>query len=163
MGLSVLLWPWERPEFVHRGGISSNLSEDALSAVERSRAAQVGEHAAHLAQDKLEGSSRKAGDTVQNTGRRSSQELEDEANDIARIHTDLKLAILDGAEVEGVELARSSVSAEQDRVREVHAEDGVHLVDQTVSLDTVDVALGNSLIMAVVPGAVFVLVSTEES
>lgn len=134
-----------------------------LSTVERSRAAQVGEHAAHLGQDKLESASGKARDTVQDTRRRSSQKLEDEAKNIARVRTGLELAVLDGAEAEGVELAGSSVATEQDRVREVHAEDGVDLVDKTVSLDTVDEALRNGLIVAVVPCAVFVLMSTEES
>lgn len=137
--------------------------EDALSTVERSRAAQVGEHAAHLAQDKLESASGKARDTVQDTGRRSSQKLEDEAKDVACVRTDLELAVLDGTEAEGVEFAGSCVTTEQDRVGEVHAEDSVHLVDQTVGLDTVDKALGNGLVVAVVPGAIFLLVSTEES
>ena len=140
-----------------------NRSRMFLSTVERSRAAQVGEHAAHLAQDKLESASGKTGDTVQDTRRRSSQKLEDEAKDVARVRTGLELAVLDGAKAEGVELAGSSVSAEQDRVREVHAENGVHLVDHTVSLDTVDEALRDGLIVAVVPRAVLVLVSTEES
>lgn len=140
-----------------------NLFEKASSTVERSRAAQVGEHAAHLAQDKLESACGKPGDTVQDTRRRSSQKLEDEAKNIARVRTGLELAVLDGAKAEGVELAGSSVPAEQDRVREVHAEDCVHFVDHTVSLDTVDEALGNGLIVAVIPRAVLVLVSTEES
>jgi hypothetical protein len=131
--------------------MSSNPFESALSTVERSRAAQVGEHGAHLAQDKFEGTGGKAGDTVQDTGRRSSQELEDEAKNIARVRTSLELTILNGAEAEGVELARSSVAAEQDWVRKVHAENGVHLVDDTVSLDTVDEALGDGLIVTVVP------------
>jgi hypothetical protein len=137
--------------------------ENTLSTVEGSRAAQVGEHGAHLAQDKLEGAGGKAGDTVQDTGRGGSQELEDEAKNIAGVRTGLKLAVLDGAEAESVELARSSVAAEQNRVWEVHAKDGVDFVDQTVGFDTVDEALGNGLVVAVAPRAVFILVSTEES
>ena len=137
--------------------------EDALSTVERSRAAQVGEHAAHLAQDKLEGASGKARDTVQDTRRRSSQKLEDEAKDIAGVRTDLELAVLDGTEAEGVELAGSCVATEQDRVGEVHAEDSVHLVDEAISVDTIDEALGDGLIVAIAPCSVFILVSTKES
>ena len=143
-------------------GIPSNLFDDALSTVKRSRASQVSEHAANLAQDKFKGARGKAGNTVQDARRRGSQELEDEAQNIAGVCTGLKLAVLDGAEVKGIEFAGSSVATEQDRVRKVHAEDGVHFVDQAVSLDAVDVALGDGLVAAVVPRAVFVLVGTEE-
>jgi hypothetical protein len=140
-----------------------NRSRMFLSTVERSRAAQVGEHAAHLAEHELKSASGKTRDTVQDTRRRRSQKLEDEAKNIAGVRTGLELAVLDRAEAEGVELAGSSVATEQNWVREVHAEDGVDFVDKTVSLDTVDEALGDGLIVAVVPRAVLVLVSTEES
>ena len=140
-----------------------NLCGNASSTVERSRAAQVGEHAAHLAEHELKSASGKTRDTVQDTRRRRSQKLEDEAKNIAGVRTGLELAVLDRAEAEGVELAGSCVPAEQDRVREVHAEDGVDFVDQTVGLDTVDEALGDGLIVTVAPRAVFILVSTEES
>jgi hypothetical protein len=161
MNLSIPHWLWERP--APAGEEYDWTFEDGLSTVERSRAAQVGEYAANLAEDKLKGARGKARDTVQDTRRRSSQKLEDEAKDIAGVRTGLELAVLDSAEAEGVELAGSCIATEQDRVREVHAEDGVHLVDKTVCLHTIDEALGNGLIVAVVPSAVLVLVSTEES
>jgi hypothetical protein len=133
-----------------------------LGTVERSRAAQVGEHIANSAQHKLKCARSKLGNAVQDTGRRRSQELEDEAEDLGSVHASAKLAVFDGGEVEGVEFARGSVAAEQDWVLVVHADDGIHFVDYAVGPDTIDVALGDCLVVSVNPGAIWLLVGAEE-
>ena len=133
-----------------------------LHAVKYSRAAKVGENIANSRSNELESAASNLRNTVEEARNGCDEELGDEADDGGGVDASLELAVLDGAEVNGVEATVARVAAEKNGVLAVHGDDGVGLVDEPVGDLARDEALGDLLVAAVLPGSVGLLVGAEE-
>ena len=92
----------------------------------------------------------------------SSSELVQQTSSLWGTDRQLKLTILDGAKVDAVKGTICSVAAEQNRVLEVHGEDLSGDVHVGVGRDAVGPVGGDALAAVEFPGAVCVLLGTEE-
>ena len=134
----------------------------ALRSIERSRASELRDRVAEHRCNECDRILTNVQNAVCWTGNGPGQELVNETEGAVDAEVEAELSILDGTEVDGVEVAVCCVSSEKHRVLEVHGKKVLHYFDQTIRFFAV-VPLGrNRLVVAVDPSATVVLVYAEE-
>ena len=128
----------------------------------RNGASQVLERRRNLAGDEAERINSRSNDTIEVRRDLSSGKLVQQTGSLWCANGKLKLTILDGAKVDSVEGTICSVTAEQDRVLKVHGEDLIGDVHVGVRRDAVGPVVWDALATGEAPGAVCVLLGTEE-
>jgi hypothetical protein len=115
-----------------------------------------------LASDKTERINSRCNHTVEVRRDLSGNELVQQTSSFRSTDGKLKLTVLDGAKVDGVESASCRVAAEQDRVLKVHGQDLGGDVEVGVGSNAVGPVVGDAFAAGEAPSSVGVLFSTKE-